>query len=187
MRRIATSLICVTTLAACGQGAEAARIDQSRGTVAPVIDLSHMSRWPPHEFLAAFDHAGGLKTSPSDAEPELRLWVAGMMETKGYIISTGRALDCHALYRNDGLKASVDSAHCAASFMSGETRHSILTLVGELSALNGKSWGCAFGGYTLFVEGFANHQRFSFLVSNPSLCKDADSQLVTRLVGALGS
>jgi hypothetical protein len=71
--------------------------------------------------------------------------------------------------------------------MSAETRHSILNLAGELSTLNGKSWGCAFGGDTIFVEGFANHQRFTFLVSNPSVCKDADSQLVSRLAASLRS
>jgi hypothetical protein len=54
-----------------------------------------------------------------------------------------------------------------------------------LSDLNGKSWGCALGGQTLFVEGFINHQRFAFSVSNPEQCPQSDSLPVKRLLEVL--
>jgi hypothetical protein len=34
-------------------------------------------------------------------------------------------------------------------------------------------WGCALGGQTFFVEGFINHRRFAFSVSNPEQCPQA--------------
>jgi hypothetical protein len=105
--------------------------------------------------------------------------------TTGNVISSAGALACTAEYRNDGRTASVERAHCAASDMPRKKRRSALDLLPELSALNDKSWGCAFGGETFFVEGFVNRQRFAFLVSNPEFCKDSDSLLVKRLVEVL--
>jgi hypothetical protein len=175
MRRIATPLICVTLLAACSHGTEASGIDVSHG-------------WPAARFLAAFDRAAGFEASARKGEPELRVWRAPMWgNTTGDVISSSGALACKAIFRNDGLKASVQSVHCVASYMSAQTRHEALNLVGQLSALDGKSWGCALGGEAIFIEGFAQHRRFTFLVGNPSDCEDADSRLVTRLVRALRS
>jgi hypothetical protein len=175
MRRIATLLICVILLATSSHGAEA-----------PNIDLSH--GWPPAQFLAAFDRAAGFEQSARDGEPELRVWRVPMWgSTTGDVISSSGALACNARYRNDGLKASIESAHCVASYMSADTRREALSLAGQLSALDGRSWGCALGGETFFIEGFAEHRRFTFLVSNPADCDDADSKLVTRLVGTLRS
>jgi hypothetical protein len=105
--------------------------------------------------------------------------------TTGNVISSAAALVCTAEYRNDGKTASVESAHCAASDAPLQKRRSALDLLPELSALNGKSWGCALGGETFFVEGFVNHQRFAFIVSNPEFCKDSDSLLVKKLVEVL--
>jgi hypothetical protein len=71
--------------------------------------------------------------------------------------------------------------------MSLEKRRRILDLLPELSTLNGKTWGCSFGGVTIFGEGFVDRQRFVFIVSNPELCQDPNSRLVTRLVALLHS
>ncbi len=110
-----------------------------------------------------------------------------MGDTTGVVISSRSKLTCNVQYRNDGITASVQSSHCAASYMAADTRRNALNLVQELSALDGKSRGCALGGETFFVEGFVNHRRFVFVVSNPLNCNDVDSQLVTRLVDALRS
>jgi hypothetical protein len=96
-----------------------------------------------------------------------------MGPTTGNVIFPTGALACTAEYRNDGQTASVERASCAVSDMPREKRRSALDLLSDLSALNGRSQGCAFGGETFFVEGFVNHERFAFLASNPGFCKDS--------------
>lgn len=150
------------------------------------IDLTHSQEWPAVEFAEAFDRAAHLQPLSNGTEPELRVWRATSIGfTNGNVISSTGALVCVAEYRNDGKTASVESAHCEASDVPLEKRRSALDLLPELSALNGKSWGCALGGGTIFVEGFVNRQRFAFLVSNPEVCKDADSLLVMRVIEVL--
>jgi hypothetical protein len=173
MHRNAGLCLSVAVLVACGSGTDMHRVDLKQG-------------WPAVELTEAFDHAAHWEPLSNGTEPELRLWRAPSMgNTTGYAISSGRALSCSATYRNDGLTASVEQADCAVSDLPVETRRSALDLLPELSALNGKSWGCALGGETIFVEGFVNRRRFAFIVSNPEDCKDPDSLLVKRLVEVL--
>jgi hypothetical protein len=140
------------------------------------------------ELVESFDHAAHFEPLSSESEPELRVWKASSIGlTTGYVISSNRALACRASYRNDGLTESVETAHCNPSDMPVNKRRSALDLLAELSALNGKTWGCALGGSTLFVEGSVNRGRFAFVVSNPADCKDPNSLLVERLVEILRS
>ena len=171
MRRYSGLCLCLSMLVGCGSGTHP--IDLSRG-------------WPAVEFAEAFDRAAHLQPLSNGTEPELRVWTAPSMGfTTGNVISSAGALVCTAEYRNDGRTASVERAHCAASDMPREERRTALDLLPELFALNDKSWGCAFGGATFFVEGFVNRQRFAFMLSNPEVCKDSDSLLVKRLVEGL--
>lgn len=173
MCRNAALCLWLGMLVACGSGTDSHRVDLRRG-------------WPAVELAEAFDRAAHLEPPSIGADPELRVWEAPFLgNTTGYVISSGRALTCSAGYRNDGLTASVEKAHCAVSDMPVEKRHSALDLLPELSALNGGSWGCALDGETILVEGFVNRQRFVFLVSNPADCKDSGSFLVKRLVEVL--
>jgi hypothetical protein len=173
MRQYSGLCLCLGMLVGCGSGTHP-------------IDLSRSREWPVVEFAEAFDRAAHLEPLSNGTEPELRVWVARSMGfTTGKAISTTGARACTAEYRNDGRTASVERAHCAASDMPLEKRRSALDLLPALSALSGKSWGCALGGETFFVEGFVNRQRFAFLVSNPGSCKDSDSLLVKRLVEVL--
>jgi hypothetical protein len=175
MRRNSGVCLCLGILVGCGSGTDSHRIDLSRG-------------WPAVELAEAFDRAAHLEPLANGTEPELRVWEAPFIgSTTGNAISSTRALACSAEYRNDGLTASVERAHCAVSDMPLEKRRSALDLLPELSALNGRSWGCALGGETVFVEGFVNRLRFAFLVSNPANCKDSNSLLVRRLVEVLRS
>jgi hypothetical protein len=160
-------------LVACGTGTDSHPIDLKRG-------------WPAIELNEAFDRAAHWEPLPNATKPELRVWRAPFLgNTTGHAISSGRALKCSARYRNDGLTASVDQADCVVSDMPVEKRRSALDLMPDLSALNGRTWGCAMGGETFFVEGFVNGRRFAFIVSNPADCKDPDSLLVKRLVDVL--
>lgn len=139
---------------------------------------------PASSSQTPFDRAAQLEPLSNGTEPELRVWAAPFLgNTGGYAISSERALVCGTSYRNDGLTASVEQGHCAVSDMPAEKRRSALDLLSELSALNGRSWGCALGGETYFVEGFVNRRRFALLVSNPLDCKDSASLLVTRFDG----
>jgi hypothetical protein len=173
MRRYSGLCLCLGMLVAWGSGTHP-------------IDLSRSRNWPAVEFAEAFDRAAHLQPLSKWAGPELRVWTAPSYGfTTGKVISSAGALACSAEYRNDGRTASVERAHCEPSDMPLQKRRSALELLPELSALDDKSWGCAFGGETFFVEGFVNHQRFAFLVSNPGFCKDSDSLLVERLVEVL--
>ena len=175
MRRNAGLCLSLGMLVACGSGTDSHRVDLRRG-------------WPAVELVEAFDRAAHLAPLSNGTEPELRVWNAPFIgNITGHAISSGRALKCGARYRNDGLRASVEQADCAVSDMPVEKRLGALDLLPELSALNGRTWGCAFGGETLFVEGFVNRRRFAFIVSNPEDCKDPDSLLVKRLVEVLRS
>jgi hypothetical protein len=173
MHRTAGLYPWLAMLVACGSGTDMHRVDLEQG-------------WPAVELTEAFDHAAHWDPLSNGTEPELRLWQAPSMgNTTGYAISSGRALSCNATYRNDGLTASVEQAWCSTSDMPVEQRRSVLDLLPELSALNGRTWGCALGGKTIFVEGFVHRRRFAFIVSNPEDCKDPDSLLVKRLVEGL--
>jgi len=175
MHRNAGLCLSVAVLVACGSGTDPRRVDLKQG-------------WPAVELTEAFDRAAHWEPLSNGTEPELRVWRAPFMgNTTGYAISSGRALRCNAAYRNDGLTASVEQADCAVSDMPVEKRRSALDLLPQLSALDGRTWGCAFGGETIFVEGFVNRQRFAFIVGNPTVCKDPDSLLVKRLVNVLRS
>jgi hypothetical protein len=173
MRWIAGIYLCLCALVACGGGANSHRIDLRHG-------------WQALELVEAFDRAAHLKPPSAIAEPELRVWQAPFAGiTGGYAISARRALQCDFLYRNDGITASVDWAHCAPSDMPVDVRDSALQFLPALSGLNGRSWGCAFGGATTFVEGFIGGKRFAFVVSNPGDCKDSGSLLVKRVLETL--
>jgi len=175
MCRNAFLYLLLSMLVACGNDTGSHRVDLRRG-------------WRAVELADAFDRAAHLKPPSNRAEPELRVWEAPFLgNTTGYVISSGHAQTCSAQYRNDGLTASVEKAHCAVSDMPREKRHSALGLLPELSALNGRSWGCAVGGETIFVEGFVKRQRFAFLVGNPADCQDSGSFLVKQLVEVLRS
>jgi hypothetical protein len=175
MPRNAGLCLSLCMLVACGTGTDSHPIDLKRG-------------WPAVELNEAFDRAAHLAPLSTGAEPELRVWNTPFIgNITGHAISSGRTLKCSARYRNDGLTASVDQADCVMSDMPVETRRSVLDLMPALSALNGRTWGCALGGETFFVEGFVNGRRFAFIVSNPAQCQDPDSLLVKRLVEVLRS
>ena len=160
------------TLAACGSGSHP-------------INLTH--GWPAIEFAEAFDRAASLKPPSAVTGPELRVWQAPSMgSTWGYAISSQRAVRCDFVYRNDGKTAAVEQAHCVPSNMPVEERRSALEFLPDLSGLNGRSWGCALGGGTTFVEGFVSGHRFAFLVSNPGDCKDPASLRTEQMVAQLG-
>lgn len=151
----------------------AVRIDVSRG-------------WPAAQLLEAFDRTIHLKSPFNETEPQLRVWEAPFLgNTVGYVISTEKAFACSADYRNDGRTASVASVDCELSDISDPERRRALGLLPALSALDGKTWGCALGGETFFVEGFMNHRRFAFIVSNPGQCRQSASLPVNRLLGGL--
>lgn len=143
-------------------------------------------QWPAARLLEAFDRAAHLDAPSNGPEPELRLWDASSFSsTVGYVISPGRAFACSADYQNDGRTASVERADCEASDMPATERRRALDLLPALSDFNGKTWGCALGGQTFLVEGFANGRRFAFIVSNPERCRQSDSLPVRRLLESL--
>ena len=143
-------------------------------------------QWPAARLLEAFDRAAHLDALSNGTEPELRVWDApSFSNTVGYVISLDRAFACSADYRNDGRTASVARADCEASDMPVTERRRALDLLPALSDFNGKTWGCALGGQTFLVEGFANGRRFAFIVSNPEQCRQSDSLPVRRLLEAL--
>ncbi|MFZ0497916.1 MAG: hypothetical protein WAU49_13760 [Steroidobacteraceae bacterium] len=145
------------------------------------IDLGH--GWPALQLLEAFDRAAHLSPPSNGSAPELRVWEAPFLgNTVGYLISVDRAFACSASYRNDGRTASVEQADCEVSDMPVAERQRALSLLPTLSDLNGKSWGCALGGQTFFVEGFINNRRFAFSVSNPEQCPQSGSLPVKRLL-----
>lgn len=148
------------------------------------IDLRH--GWPALQLLEAFDRAARVSPLSNGSGPALRVWEAPFLgNTVGYLISLDRVFACSANYRNDGRTASVEQADCEVSDMPMAERRRALNLLPALSDLNGKSWGCALGGQTFFVEGIINHQRFAFSVSNPEQCPQSDSLPVKRLVEVL--
>lgn len=148
------------------------------------IDLRH--GWPPLQLLEAFDRAAHLSPPSNGSGLELRIWEAPFLgNTVGYLISHRGASTCSAVYRNDGRTASVEQADCEASDMPVAERQRALSLLPTLAGLNGKSWGCALGGQTFFVEGFTTHGRFAFSVSNPEQCPQSDSLPVKRLLEVL--
>jgi hypothetical protein len=156
----------------------------ARGAEPPAIDLSH--GWPAAAMLRAFDQAAQLQPPSNEAKGDLRIWVAPSLgpTTTGYVITSGRALKCSADYKNNGLTATVVGAQCTAAEMPAQIRSEALALLPKLSALNGKTWACALGGNTFFVEGFLDRERFAFISSNPGFgsCTDPDSTLVVRLI-----
>ena len=175
MHRSAGLCLCLGMLLGLGGATDSHGVDLRRG-------------WPAVELVESFDHAAHFAPLSGKSEPELRVWEAPSIGgTTGYVISSSRALKCRASYRNDGLTESAETAHCSPSDMPLQKRRSVLDLLAELSALNGKTWGCALGGETLFVEGSVNRGRFAFVVSNPADCKDSNSLLVERLVEILRS
>src|SRR5487761_462840 len=130
------------------------------------IDLGH--GWPALQLLEAFDRAARVSPLSNGSGPALRVWEAPFLgNTVGYLISLDTVFACSADYLNDGRTASVEQADCDVSDMPVAERRRALSLLPELADLNGKSWGCALGGQTFFVEGTINRKRFAFTVSNP--------------------
>ena len=175
MLRNAGLCLWISIIAACGSGTRSHLVDLRQG-------------WPAVELAEAFDRAANWEPLSNGTEPELRVWRPPFLgNTTGYAIASARALRCDATYRNNGLTGSVEHVQCSTSDMPVEKRRSALDLLPELAALNGKTWGCALGGETIFVEGFVNRQRIAFIVGNPADSKDSGSLLVARLMDILRS
>jgi hypothetical protein len=175
MRRNTGLYLSLVIVASCGTKTDSYRVDLGSGV-----------QWPAVQLVEAFDHATQMKPLSGGTEPELRVWQSEAFgQTSGYSIASNRALSCSVQYRNDGRTASVEQGRCVASDLSAEKRRTVMDLLPELSALDGRQWNCAFGGETTFVEGNVNQRRFTFIVSNPDVCKDSSSSLVARLRAVL--
>ena len=119
---------------------------------------------------------------------EIRFWVSWAnfdpdtigYDTEGYVTSNQGSWICRITYLRR--EHTPTSGSCKPSTRSAD-RKALLSNLGELSKLSGKSLDCGVvDGEWMSVDGLYAGQRFTFSSSNPDACQGEASKLVARLL-----
>ena len=139
------------------------------------------------DWLDAYARASGLRPLTGGEAPTLRVWVEDVMlgDSSGYVVTPTATLVCRTSYINRMTSFSIRLARCSSKRPSNQQARA-LSLLPELARMNGSDLDCGvMDGSEVYLEGVVSGRRFSLAAGNPSLCNDAGSALVTKVLQLL--
>ena len=157
-----------------------------------ISDRDYVSSYSAEELvevrasLDAYAAKSKLEVLREGGPDEIRFWISWATfdpdtigyDTEGYVISNQGSWLCHVTYPRK--EHSPASGSCKPNARSSNAK-TILSRLGSLSKLSGKSLGCGvMDGEWMSVDGVFAGKRFTFSSGNPGSCSDEGSKLIAK-------
>ena len=190
LRQLCVVLAAISLMMAVRVGAEEpVYVTDFSKEIGPALDAKGLFEL--QHSLDEYARSSKLPVLRADSPKEVRLWVSWAnfdprtigYDTVGYVVSDKGARVCEIKYPRS--KRSPFSSRCRAA-KRDVTAATWQVLVGKLVPYSGRELECGVvDGYWVEIDAASGTRRVSLYASNPDVCQDDGSKVVSELLAAI--